>query len=193
MHVRWFYFRLFVEALAMTGADLSATSKPWDLQMITVKTIYEEFYNQGDCEIKHGRQPVPIMNRHYIDQQSLHQVHATFSWHAARNLSVDFVASLFSKKMFLGRCWKGSGLESNSIVWQGTLCRSGIDAGKWFLSKCMRIAVKMQLKLICIRVSKCTDSNCKEYSLKCKKLQSNCFYKCYSRVCFMTKYFEIYL
>ena len=39
--------RLFVQALAMTGADLSATSKPWDLQMHTVKTIYEEFYNQG--------------------------------------------------------------------------------------------------------------------------------------------------
>ena len=58
----------------MTGADLSATSKPWDLQMVTVKTIYEEFYNQGDREIIAGRQPVPIMNRIYIDQQALHQV-----------------------------------------------------------------------------------------------------------------------
>ena len=58
----------------MTGADLSATSKPWDLQMVTVKTIYEEFYNQGDTELMAGRQPVPIMNRIYIDQQALHQV-----------------------------------------------------------------------------------------------------------------------
>ena len=66
--------RLFVQALAMTSADLSATSKPWDLQMITVETIYEEFYNQGDREIMAGRQPVPIMNRIYIEQQALHQV-----------------------------------------------------------------------------------------------------------------------
>ena len=58
----------------MTAADLSATSKPWKLQMITVKTIYEEFYNQGDIEVQAGRIPVPIMNRSNIDQQALHQV-----------------------------------------------------------------------------------------------------------------------
>ena len=62
----------------MTGADLSATAKPWELQMITVNTIYEEFYNQGDTELQAGRLPVPIMNRNYIDQQDLHQVISIF-------------------------------------------------------------------------------------------------------------------
>ncbi len=37
---------LLVEAVAMTGSDLCASSKPWDLQMQTVATIYEEFYKQ---------------------------------------------------------------------------------------------------------------------------------------------------
>ena len=32
------------------------------------------FFNQGDREIIAGRQPVPIMNRIYTDQQALHQV-----------------------------------------------------------------------------------------------------------------------
>ena len=58
----------------MTGADLSATSKPWDLQMRTVHSLYEEFYDQGDREMQSGRVPVPVMNRSYIDQQALHQV-----------------------------------------------------------------------------------------------------------------------
>ena len=58
----------------MTGADLSATSKPWNLQMRTVTTLYEEFYDQGDREMQSGRVPVPVMNRTYIDQQALHQV-----------------------------------------------------------------------------------------------------------------------
>ena len=66
--------RLLVEAVAMTGADLSATSKPWNLQMRTVTTLYEEFYDQGDREMQSGRVPVPVMNRTYIDQQALHQV-----------------------------------------------------------------------------------------------------------------------
>ena len=66
--------RLLVEAVAMTGADLSATSKPWNLQMRTVTTLYEEFYDQGDREMESGRVPVPVMNRTYIDQQALHQV-----------------------------------------------------------------------------------------------------------------------
>lgn len=34
----------------MTGSDLSASSKPWDIQVETVKVIFEEFYQQGDAE-----------------------------------------------------------------------------------------------------------------------------------------------
>ena len=30
----------------MTGADLCASTKPWDVQVSTVKVIFEEFYAQ---------------------------------------------------------------------------------------------------------------------------------------------------
>ena len=30
----------------MTGSDLCASAKPWDLQLETVAVIYEEFYIQ---------------------------------------------------------------------------------------------------------------------------------------------------
>ena len=40
------YFRMLVEALLMTGSDLCASAKPWDLQMQTVEVIYDEFYRQ---------------------------------------------------------------------------------------------------------------------------------------------------
>ena len=82
----------------MTGADLSATSKPWDLQMVTVKTIYEEFYNQGDREIIAGRQPVPIMNRIYIDQQALHQVGTIDACHILATYHIPPYLCMFSHK-----------------------------------------------------------------------------------------------
>ena len=37
---------MLVEALLMTGSDLCASAKPWDLQMQTVEVIYDEFYRQ---------------------------------------------------------------------------------------------------------------------------------------------------
>ena len=61
----------------MTGSDLCASSKPWDVQLQTVNVIYEEFYRQGDFEIEAGRVPIPIMNRSLLDQQALHQVVGT--------------------------------------------------------------------------------------------------------------------
>ena len=65
----------------MTGSDLCASSKPWDLQMQTVTTIYEEFYMQGDSEMMAGRTPLPIMDRSFEDQQALHQVVCWFPHH----------------------------------------------------------------------------------------------------------------
>ena len=78
----------------MTGADLSATSKPWNLQMRTVTTLYEEFYDQGDREMQSGRVPVPVMNRTYIDQQALHQVITNYS-RCASPLNVFHVLGMF--------------------------------------------------------------------------------------------------
>ncbi|PNF20836.1 hypothetical protein B7P43_G12063, partial [Cryptotermes secundus] len=38
--------RLLIQAIAMTACDLSASAKPWDIQVKTVKVIFEEFYEQ---------------------------------------------------------------------------------------------------------------------------------------------------
>ena len=66
--------RLLVETMVMTGSDLCASTKPWNLQLDTVEDIYHEFYTQGDREMASGRLPVPIMNRFHRDEQAVHQV-----------------------------------------------------------------------------------------------------------------------
>ena len=66
--------RLLVETMVMTGSDLCASTKPWNLQLDTVEDIYHEFYTQGDREMASGRLPVPIMNRFHRDEQAMHQV-----------------------------------------------------------------------------------------------------------------------
>lgn len=66
--------RLLVQAIAMTGSDLCASSKPWDVQSETVKVIFEEFYEQGDEEKKAGRTPIPMMDRNQLHLQPDSQV-----------------------------------------------------------------------------------------------------------------------
>ncbi|KAL1501286.1 hypothetical protein ABEB36_006635 [Hypothenemus hampei] len=66
--------RLLLQAISMTGADLSASAKPWDVQVKTVKVIFEEFYQQGDAEREAGRCPIPMMDRHQQDEQPSSQV-----------------------------------------------------------------------------------------------------------------------
>jgi cAMP and cAMP-inhibited cGMP 3',5'-cyclic phosphodiesterase 10 len=55
--------RLLIQAIAMTACDLSASAKPWDVQVKTVKVIFEEFYEQGDAEKLAGHVPSPLMDR----------------------------------------------------------------------------------------------------------------------------------
>lgn len=43
---RLLYFRLILQAIAMTASDLSASAKPWDVQFRTAHVIFEEFYEQ---------------------------------------------------------------------------------------------------------------------------------------------------
>jgi cAMP and cAMP-inhibited cGMP 3',5'-cyclic phosphodiesterase 10 len=66
--------RLLLQAISMTGSDLSASAKPWDIQVETVKVIFEEFYEQGDAERSSGRMPIPMMDRNQPDQQASSQV-----------------------------------------------------------------------------------------------------------------------
>ncbi len=39
-------FRLLVQAITLTGSDLSSSSKPWPEQEKTSEIIYREFYEQ---------------------------------------------------------------------------------------------------------------------------------------------------
>lgn len=86
--------RLLVQAIAMTGSDLCASSKPWDIQSETVlhgdlfkrihlfnyfinyqvNVIFQEFYEQGDAERKAGRVPIPMMDRTQLHLQPDSQV-----------------------------------------------------------------------------------------------------------------------
>ncbi|XP_059614609.1 probable 3',5'-cyclic phosphodiesterase pde-5 [Phlebotomus argentipes] len=66
--------RLLIQAIAMTASDLSASAKPWDIQVETVKVIFEEFYQQGDAERAVGRQPMAMMDRNKPDEQANSQV-----------------------------------------------------------------------------------------------------------------------
>ncbi|XP_047524274.1 probable 3',5'-cyclic phosphodiesterase pde-5 isoform X2 [Pieris napi] len=61
-------------AISMTAADLSASTKPWDIQIKTVQVIFEEFYEQGDKERAAGKIPVPMMDRYKPEEQATSQV-----------------------------------------------------------------------------------------------------------------------
>lgn len=61
-------------AISMTAADLSASTKPWDIQLKTVKVIFEEFYDQGDKEKAAGKTPIPMMDRNKPEEQPASQV-----------------------------------------------------------------------------------------------------------------------
>lgn len=47
--------RMLMQAISMTASDLSASTKPWEIQVQTVRVIFEEFYQQGDAERMAGR------------------------------------------------------------------------------------------------------------------------------------------
>ncbi|CAG9558101.1 unnamed protein product [Danaus chrysippus] len=61
-------------AISMTAADLSASAKPWDIQIKTVKVIFKEFYEQGDKEREAGKTPIPMMDRNKPEEQPASQV-----------------------------------------------------------------------------------------------------------------------
>lgn len=61
-------------AISMTASDLSASAKPWHVQIKTVKVIFEEFYDQGDKERAAGRDPISMMDRNKPDEQPDSQV-----------------------------------------------------------------------------------------------------------------------
>lgn len=58
----------------MTASDLSASAKPWMIQMKTVEVIFEEFYLQGDKEREANKTPIPMMDRTKPDDKPTSQV-----------------------------------------------------------------------------------------------------------------------
>lgn len=66
--------RMLTQAITMTASDLSASAKPWEVQVQTVRVIFEEFYQQGDEERAAGRSPIAMMDRNQPDQQAASQV-----------------------------------------------------------------------------------------------------------------------
>ncbi|GAB1598501.1 hypothetical protein Ahia01_000127200 [Argonauta hians] len=60
--------RKLLRSITMTGADLCASTKPWDIQRETVKVVFEEFYAQGDEEKANGCEPMPMMDRNKSNQ-----------------------------------------------------------------------------------------------------------------------------
>jgi len=56
-------------AALMTGSDLGATTKPWEVQKEVAGLIAEEFWNQGDLErVELSAEPAPLMNREMSHQ-----------------------------------------------------------------------------------------------------------------------------
>ena len=70
--------RKLVQAVLMTGCDLIASAKPWQIQTETVKVIFEEFYEQGDAERKNGREPIAMMDRNKAHELPQMQVIVMF-------------------------------------------------------------------------------------------------------------------
>jgi len=49
--------------LLITCSDLSASTKPWDIQKMITDKIFEEFFQQGDAEKNYGETPIPMYDR----------------------------------------------------------------------------------------------------------------------------------
>ncbi|XP_071150569.1 probable 3',5'-cyclic phosphodiesterase pde-5 isoform X19 [Mytilus edulis] len=60
--------RRLLRAVTITACDLCASAKPWDVQLQTVHTIFDEFYLQGDEEKSQGLTPMPMMDRDKKDE-----------------------------------------------------------------------------------------------------------------------------
>lgn len=49
--------------MMMTAADISAITRPWEVQRRIAEVVYAEFYEQGDMERQIGVEPAPLLDR----------------------------------------------------------------------------------------------------------------------------------
>lgn len=67
--------RVLLRSMMITGCDLSAITKPWEVQRMVAEKIASEFFNQGDIERdKYGHAPAYMMDRSKRDELPKMQV-----------------------------------------------------------------------------------------------------------------------
>jgi dual 3',5'-cyclic-AMP and -GMP phosphodiesterase 11 len=66
--------RSLLRAMSMTVCDLSAITKPWEIEKRVADLVSSEFFEQGDIEQELNRIPMDIMNRDKEDQLPAMQV-----------------------------------------------------------------------------------------------------------------------
>ncbi|TKS85665.1 Cone cGMP-specific 3',5'-cyclic phosphodiesterase subunit alpha' [Collichthys lucidus] len=60
---------LYFKAMMMTACDLSAITKPWEVQSKVALMVAAEFWEQGDLErTVLDQQPIPMMDRNHADE-----------------------------------------------------------------------------------------------------------------------------
>ncbi|GIY63836.1 dual 3',5'-cyclic-AMP and -GMP phosphodiesterase 11 [Caerostris darwini] len=66
--------RQLLRAMLMTACDISAITKPWEIQKKVAELIANEFFEQGDVEKQLKFQPIDMMNRDKKEKLPLMQV-----------------------------------------------------------------------------------------------------------------------
>lgn len=67
--------RSLLRAMSMTVCDLSAITKPWEIEKRVADLVSSEFFEQGDMERQElNITPIDIMNREKEDQLPMMQV-----------------------------------------------------------------------------------------------------------------------
>ncbi|XP_039628148.1 cone cGMP-specific 3',5'-cyclic phosphodiesterase subunit alpha' isoform X1 [Polypterus senegalus] len=100
-----------IMAMMMTGCDLSAITKPWEVQSKVALMVANEFWEQGDLErTVLEQQPIPMMDRNKADE--LPKLQVGF---------IDFVCTFVYKEF--SRFHKEitpmfSGLQNNRVEWK---------------------------------------------------------------------------
>uniref|UniRef100_A0A1I8EHL9 Phosphodiesterase n=1 Tax=Wuchereria bancrofti TaxID=6293 RepID=A0A1I8EHL9_WUCBA len=94
--------RFLMKAILMTGCDVIAASKPWPVHTEVVKTIFEEFYEQGDEERKNGQDPIAMMDRKKVNE--LPQMQVTFMKYICIPCYELIVTTIPECQQLLDRC-----------------------------------------------------------------------------------------
>uniref|UniRef100_A0A674KBZ0 Phosphodiesterase n=1 Tax=Terrapene triunguis TaxID=2587831 RepID=A0A674KBZ0_9SAUR len=100
-----------IMAMMMTGCDLSAITKPWEVQSQVALMVANEFWEQGDLErTVLEQQPIPMMDRNKADE--LPKLQVGF---------IDFVCTFVYKEF--SRFHKEitpmlDGLQNNRVEWK---------------------------------------------------------------------------